>query len=147
MGFNISDILTGGIDKIIDSVGNAADKIFTSEQERKLLQNELEEIRANAKQQSETNTIALEKEITSRWKIDSENVVTRLIRPMTVFWSYFLFTIVILFDGNIGEFHINQAYVPMLETILVTVTIAYFSGRTVDKWRQNDSRNNGLDMF
>ncbi len=130
---NLSSLFTISIDKIIDSVGNAADKVFTSEEERKLLQNELEEIRLEAQKEAQDNTVELEKEITARWSLDKEHLITRAIRPMTVFWSYFLFTVVLLFDGNVGEFHINSAYIPMLETILVTVTIAYFGSRGVEK--------------
>ena len=48
MGINISDILTGGVDKIVDSVGNAIDKIVTSAEEKMILQNALEEIKLNA---------------------------------------------------------------------------------------------------
>jgi len=129
----ISDFLTGGVDKVIDSIGNAADKIFTNEEERKLLQNELEEIRLNAKLKATDQSVELEKEITKRWSLDKDHFITRAVRPMTVLWSYLLFTLVLLFDGNIGEFHINQAYIPMLETILVTVTIAYFGSRGIEK--------------
>lgn len=143
---DILKLFSGGIDKVIDSIGNALDKVITSEEERLLIQKELEEIRVNAKLQATDKSIEMEKEITSRWKIDSENIVTRLIRPMTVFWSYFLFTIVLLFDGNIGEFHINQAYIPMLETILVTVTIAFFGSRGLEKVTKT-FKGSELDLF
>ena len=142
---DIGSLFATSIDKIIDSIGNAADKIFTSEEERKLLQNELEEIRVAYKLDAQSNVLKMEKEITSRWKIDSENIITRLIRPLTVFWSYFLFTIVLIFDGNIGSFQINQAYIPMLETVLITVTVAYFSGRTFDKYTK--AKHGSVDDF
>ncbi len=142
----ILKLFSGGIDEIIDSIGNAADKIFTSEEERKLLQNELEEIRLNAKLKATDQTVELEKEITKRWSLDKDHVITRAVRPATVIWSYFLFTLVLLFDGNIGDFHINQAYIPMLETILVTVTIAYFGSRGVEKVTKT-VKGSELDMF
>ncbi len=143
---NLTDFLGSSIDKVIDSIGNAADNIFTNEEERKLLQNELEEIRLNAKLQAVDKQIELEKEITSRWKIDSEHIITRAVRPATVLWSYFLFTVVLMFDGNVGEFNVNQAYIPMLETILVTVTIAYFGSRGVEKVTKT-VKDSDLDLF
>ncbi len=142
----LSKIISSGVSDVIDSVGKVIDLTVTSEEERLLIQKELEEIRVNAKLQATDKSIEMEKEITSRWKIDSENIVTRLIRPMTVFWSYFLFTIVLLFDGNIGEFHINQAYIPMLETILVTVTIAFFGSRGLEKVTKT-VKGSELDLF
>ena len=36
-------------------------------------------------------------------------------------------------DGNIGGFSIKEAYIPILETIVITVTIAYFGSRGVEK--------------
>ncbi len=93
---NLTDFLGSSIDKVIDSIGNAADNIFTNEEERKLLQNELEEIRLNAKLQAVDKQIELEKEITSRWKIDSEHIITRAVRPATVLWSYFLLSLCLM---------------------------------------------------
>lgn len=48
-------------------------------------------------------------------------------------WSFVLLTIVMLLDGNIGEFTINEAYIPLLETIVVTSVVAYMGGRSVEK--------------
>ncbi len=143
---DILKLFSGGIDKVIDSIGNALDKVVTSEEERLLLQNELEEIRVNAKLQATDKSIEMEKEITKRWSLDKENMLTRAIRPLTVFWVYAIFTVAILFDGNIGEFHINIAYLPLLETILVTVTIAYFGSRGVEKTTKI-VKGNGLNLF
>jgi hypothetical protein len=36
-----SSILSGGVDKIVDSVGTAVDSIVTSDEERLILKNEL----------------------------------------------------------------------------------------------------------
>lgn len=135
-----------GIDKVIDSIGNALDKVITSDEERQLIQKEIEEIRVTAKLQATDKSIELEKEITKRWGLDKGNMLTRAIRPLTVFWVYFIFTIAILFDGNIGEFHINNAYLPLLETLLVTVTIAYFGSRGVEKTTKI-IKGSGLDLF
>ncbi len=51
-----------------------------------------------------------------------------------------------MFDGNVGEFNVNQAYIPMLETILVTVTIAYFGSRGVEKVTKT-VKDSDLDLF
>lgn len=143
---NLGNLFTSSIDKVVDSIGTALDKLITSDEEKKILQIELEKIRLNAKSQAADDTIELEKEITSRWNSDKEHLITRAIRPMTVFWSFFLFTVVLLFDGNIGDFHINAAYIPMLETILVTVTIAYFGSRGIEKTTKI-FKDSDMDLF
>lgn len=132
---NFGSILAGGIDKVVDSVGNAIDKLVTSDEEKLILKNALAEAKIKAALESENNYLRHEAEITKRWTSDNEHMLTRLVRPFVVAWSYILFTIVMLFDGNVGEFTINPAYIPVLETILITVTVAYFGSRGYEKGR------------
>lgn len=133
---DFKSLLTGGIDKIVDSVGNAIDKLVTSDEERLLLKNALIEAKLKAELESEANYTKIEQEITSRWVSDNEHTLTRLVRPAIVVWSYALFTIVVLFDGNIGDFKVREAYIPIIETTLVTTTIAYFGSRGYEKGRR-----------
>ena len=130
---NIQTLLAGGIDKVIDSVGNALDKLVTSDAEREEIKKELEQIKLNAILQSEDNALKLESQITDRWKSDNEHGITRLVRPSIVVWAFSLFTLVLLTDGNIGTFKINGAYIPILETVLVTTIVAYFGSRGIEK--------------
>ena len=130
---DLKSLLTGGIDKIVDSVGNAIDKLVTSDEEREQLKNALVELKLQASLETENAYLKQEQEITKRWLSDNEYAVTRLVRPAIVIWSYTLFTIAALFDGNVGEFSIKPAYLPMIETIVVTVTLAYFGSRGLEK--------------
>jgi len=143
---NVLDFFSSGIDKVVDSVGNTLDQLITSDEEREKLKNELEQIRVNAKLQATEKSIELEKEITKRWELDNSGTLTRLVRPLVLAWVYFVFTIAVLFDGNIGAFTINNAYLPLLETILVTVTIAYFGSRGIEKTTKI-LKDNNLDLF
>jgi hypothetical protein len=133
---NLLSILSGGVDKVVDSVGNAIDSLVTSDEERMQLRNALEEAKMAAMLQSENNYLKHEQQITERWVSDNEHVLTRLVRPAVVVWSYFLFTVVMLFDGNIGGFAVKASYVPVLETILITVTVAYFGSRGYEKGKR-----------
>jgi len=134
---NIASILAGGIDKVVDSVGNAIDKLVTSDEERLQLKNALMEAKLKAALESENNYLKHEQEITQRWVSDNEHSITRLVRPLVVVWAYTLLTVVMLADGNIGEFTIKNAYLPMLESIVITVTIAYFGSRGIEKTASN----------
>jgi len=133
MSLNITDIITGGIDKVIDSVGNAIDKLVTSDEERLILKSAMLDAKLKALKVAEEQSLQMEDEITKRWQSDNEHIITRAIRPSVVVWSYVLLTIAMFADGNIGTFQIKEAYIPLLETIVVTVTIAYFGSRGIEK--------------
>jgi hypothetical protein len=38
-----------------------------------------------------------------------------------------------LLDGNVGEFSINNAYLSIYNSLLITVVGGYFAVRTIDK--------------
>jgi len=136
MGLGIKDILTGGIDKVIDSVGNAIDKLVTSDEERLILQSAMLDAKLEAKRIAEEQSIKMEDEITKRWQSDNEHIITRMVRPAVVLWSYFVLSLAMFLDGNIQGFNIKPAYIPLLETIVVTVTVAYFGSRGIEKTSQ-----------
>ena len=77
--------------------------------------------------------IAEMKEATERLRIDSEHSITRLVRPVTYMFFSIVFFSLVFFDGNIGDFTVNKAYVPVIETIFSTMTVFYFSSRGFEK--------------
>jgi len=117
--------LTGGV---IKEVGNVIDKLTTTEEERleakKQLQIILEEADNNAQQQ-----------VTDRWNADmnSDSWLAKNIRPLVLVYLTFVFSLLSFTDGNIGEFKIAKEYIPIFQTLLVTVYGAYFVGRTWEK--------------
>lgn len=129
----LKSMFIGSADKLVDSVGEAIDRLVTSDEERILLKNALVEARLRADLEGEKNALVFEKEVTARWLSDNEHAITRLVRPAIVAWSYFLFSIAILGDGNVGDFTINPSYIPVIETIIITVTVAYFGSRGYEK--------------
>lgn len=129
----LSDIFGSAIDKVVDSVGESLDKIFTSDEERLLAQNELQKIRQAGRRDVIKLSNEYEKTITKRWQSDNEHFITRLVRPLVVIFLYCLFGVMALMDGNVGEFSINSAYIPVIQTLLVTVTVAYFGSRGIEK--------------
>ena len=59
--------------------------------------------------------------------------LSKNIRPMTLIFLTVCFVILSVFDGNLGEFRIGAAYVPVYQTLLMTVYAAYFAGRSIEK--------------
>ena len=117
--------LTGGV---IKEVGNVIDKLTTTEEERleakKQLQIIFEEADNNAQQQ-----------VTDRWNADmnSDSWLAKNIRPLVLVYLTFVFSLLSFTDGNIGEFKIAKEYIPIFQTLLVTVYGAYFVGRSWEK--------------
>ena len=128
-----TDIVTGSVDKVIGAAGKALDSLFTSDEERMKAQMLLDKVENEIRLELGKQALEYDREVTKRWQSDNENIITRLVRPSIVIWSYVLFTVVILMDGNVGEFHVNGAYIPVLETLIVTVTVAYFGSRGAEK--------------
>ncbi len=129
----LTNIFSEGASKVADSVGTALDGIFTSDEERLQLQNELNKAMNVFKQDMESKSIEYEKEVTKRWESDSEHTITRLVRPLSYIFILALFALMVLFDGNVGSISIKDVYVPVIETLLVTMTIAYFGSRGAEK--------------
>jgi len=65
--------------------------------------------------------------------MQSDSFLSKNIRPLILIYLTVIFTICAFFDGNIGEFMIAEEYIPIFQTLLVTVYGAYFVGRTWEK--------------
>jgi len=134
----LNAIFSSGVDKVVDSVAKGIDELFTSDEERLKAKNMLERIKNEARLEDKKISQQYEVEITKRWTSDNEHLVTRLVRPVSYLAILVLFGGVVLADGNIGAFKIgafkiNSAYIPLLETLLVTMTVAYFGSRGAEK--------------
>jgi|TARA_R110000796_G_scaffold26922_3_gene74352 hypothetical protein len=121
--------LTGGV---IKEVGNVIDKLSTSKEEKLIIKKQLkvifEEAEANA-----------QSEVTERWKADmnSDSFLSKNIRPAILIFLTVIFSALAFTDGNIGEFKIAEAYIPIFQTLLVTVYGAYFVGRSWEKAKKS----------
>lgn len=129
-----SDIFTGGVDKVVTAVTDGMDKLFTSDEEKIMLKNALQIEMNKLVVEMESKSNEYEQEVTKRWQSDNENMVTRLTRPIGFIYVYLLFGVVMLADGNIGNFHIKDTYIPLLETLLVTYTVSYVGSRGLEKY-------------
>ena len=128
----LSEIFSSSAGAIVDSIGKAADSLITSDEERIQLKNELVKIQLEATLKANAQANEAEEQITERWKSDNEHIITRLVRPLSFTWIILLFSVVIIGDTNWG-FTVKDAYIPVIETLLTTMTIAYFGSRGAEK--------------
>ena len=112
----------------IKDVGNIIDNLHTSKEEKAVAKQEMEQILAAAEH-------AAQAQVSARWEADLKHGswLSKNIRPLTLIFLTAIFTILSIFDGNIGEFTIGAAYVPVYQTLLMTVYAAYFAGRSIEK--------------
>jgi len=117
--------LTGGV---IKEIGGVIDKLTTTEEEKLTIKKQVLEIL----EQADTNAQA---QVTDRWKADmaSDSFLSKNIRPIILIYITVIFTALAFTDGNIGEFRIAKEYIPIFQTLLVTVYGTYFVGRTWEK--------------
>lgn len=134
----LSEIFSSSASAIVDSVGTAIDKLVTSDEERLAMKNELIKIQLEATLKANEQANEAEAQITERWKSDNEHVITRLVRPISFGWVIMLFSVVIIGDTNWG-FTVKDAYIPVIETLLVTMTVAYYGGRSFEKFKKGGS--------
>ena len=115
----------------IKDVGNIIDNLHTSEDEKLEAKQKLESLLIQAEQAAQT-------QVSQRWEADMKHGswLSKNIRPITLIFLTCVFVILSVFDGNIGEFTIGAAYVPVYQTLLMTVYAAYFAGRSIEKVRK-----------
>ena len=128
MGLGLGKLFSGGAGELVESVGGVLDNLTTSKEEKLQLKNELEKIVTEA-------NVKAQEAVSSRWVADmnSDSWLSKNIRPLTLVFLTSIFVIMSFFDGNIGDFAINDAYKPIYQTLLITVIGAYFGGRSFEK--------------
>ena len=122
-------LLSGGL---IKDVGNVIDKLTTTDEERLAAKQKIQELLEKADQDVQT-------QITERWKLDmqSDSFLSKNIRPLVLIYLTVIFTALAFFDGNIGGFQVDEAYIPIFQSLLITVYGAYFVGRTWEKSKKS----------
>ena len=115
----------------IKDIGKIVDDLHTSDEEREEAKQKITQILAEAEQ-------AAQAQVTARWEADLKHGswLSKNIRPITLVFLTAVFVILSVFDGNLGEFTIGESYIPVYQTLLITVYGAYFAGRSIEKVRK-----------
>ena len=113
---------------VIEKVGGVIDSLTTTEEERLEAKRKMEEVLMQAESQAQ-------EQVTRRWEADmkSDNWLSKNIRPLICIFLTAMFIVISIFDGNAGGFSIAPAYIPIYQTLLITVYGAYFAGRSIEK--------------
>lgn len=84
----------------------------------------------------EIDTIEIQ-EITNRWESDnlSDSWLSKNTRPITLIFLTISMTILILLDSFKIDFKVASEWVDLLKSLLITVYVAYFGSRGVEKFK------------
>ena len=106
-------LITGGL---IKDVGKVIDNLTTTDEERLAAKLKIEELLEQADKDAQD-------QVTARWESDmnSDSFLSKNIRPMVLIYLTSVCTILSFFDGNVGEFKIAEQYVPIFQSLLITV--------------------------
>jgi hypothetical protein len=125
----IIQAITGGLMK---DIGKVIDNLHTSDEERLEAKRKLQELFEQADKEAQD-------QVTERWKLDmqSDSFLSKNIRPLVLVFLTVMFTLFAFTDGNIGGFEVQKEYIPIFQSLLITVYGAYFVGRTWEKNKRN----------
>jgi len=80
-------------------------------------------------------------DITGRWEADasSDNKLAKIARPIIVLYLTLIVTVYIILDSA-GIFVMDSNWIDLMETLLVTVYVAYFGSRGIEKYTKIKSK-------
>lgn len=139
-----SNIFSGSIGTVIDSVGNAIDKLVTSDAEKLQLHNELAKIQIEAVLKEQELELKYEEEISKRHQADmtSDNWISKSIRPLTLIFILVMYSLLSISSGF--NFQVTESYVELLGQWGMLIMSFYFGGKTVEKVSQIVKGNNNV---
>ena len=122
------DLLGGIFSGLFNSAEGILDTTITNKEELQQVKKELQTILNDAEKNASN-------QVTERWKSDNlgDNKLSKNIRPMSLIFVTIVFVIISFMDGNVGEFNLNESYIPVYQTLLLAIYGAYFVGRTITK--------------
>ena len=121
-------IFGGAAKDVIDNVGNLVDRFVQTPDERSLFKKQMTNILIEAEAE-------IEKNITERWKADmnSDNKLSKSVRPMVLIFLIVATILLIFIDSGFINFAVDDEWKELLKILLITITAAYFGGRSYEK--------------
>ena len=123
----LKKLFSSGAKELVDSVGNAIDKIHTSAEEKELIKSEIEKHIFNYEEK-------IQQEVTKRWEADIQgNWLSKSVRPISLLFLLFVLTIFTLVDFSFIDLEIKDSWIDLWQLLAITAFGAYFGGRSYEK--------------
>ncbi len=123
----LKKLFSSGAKELVDSVGNAIDKIHTSAEEKELVKAEVEKHILNYEEK-------IQQEVTKRWEADMQgNWLSKSVRPISLLFLLFFLTVFTLVDFSFIDLEIKDSWIDLWQLLAITAFGAYFGGRSYEK--------------
>ena len=132
----ITKLFGGGAKNIAGSLTGIADKFIRTKEEKAEFEKQMTEIFINAEAEQQKN-------VTERWKADmaSDSKLSKSVRPVTLIFLFVSTVLLIFIDSGFINFAVDDEWKELLKMLLITITAAYFGGRSYEKG--NKIKQNG----
>lgn len=129
----LSEIFSSSVGEVVGKVGEAVDKLVTSDDERLRLANELKQIEIGAVLKSQELDVQFDQELTKRLQFDmaSDSWLSKNIRPLTLIFILVMYSLLSISSGF--QFKVTQAYIELLGQWGMLIMSFYFGGRSLEK--------------
>tara|TARA_Y100001937_G_scaffold94685_1_gene128454 strand:- start:6528 stop:6917 length:390 start_codon:yes stop_codon:yes gene_type:complete len=116
---------------LVKEVGNVVDNLTTTKQEKLDAKKQLKKVLLEYESK-------MQEQVTSRWLSDNNgSLLTKNIRPLALAFLTIMFVLISITSGNIGQFKIQNEFIPVYQTLLIVIYTAYFGGRSFEKIKKN----------
>ena len=123
----LKKLFSSGAKELVDSVGNAIDKIHTSAEEKELIKAEIEKHILNYEEK-------IQQEVTKRLEADIQgNWLSKSVRPISLLFLLFVLTIFTLVEFSFLDIEIKDSWIDLWQLLTITAFGAYFGGRSYEK--------------
>ena len=79
-----------------------------------------------------------QEDVTNRWRYDmeSDNFLSKNVRPLALIFLTVATVLIAISDSMNWNFNVDNSWIDLLKTLLITVYTAYFAGRSFEKYRK-----------
>jgi len=126
----LAKIFGGAAGGVADKLTNVVDKFVRTKDEKAQFEKEMTEIFIQAEAEQQKN-------VTERWKADmaSDNKLSKSVRPLSLIFILASTVLLIFIDSGFINFAVDNEWKELLKMLLITITAAYFGGRSYEKGR------------
>ena len=97
-----------------------------------------DEVRLEALKMLQDYELTEMKEVSERWANDmkSDSWLSKNVRPITLLYLLLVMSVLVFCDSIENGFAVKDIWVTLVESLLITVIIAYFGGRSAEKYKK-----------
>ena len=124
----LSKLFGDGAINVADKLSGIADKFIRTKDEKAQFEKDIQQMFIEAESE-------MQKNVSERWKADmaSDNKLSKSVRPLTLIFLFVSTVVLIFIDSGFINFAVDDEWKELLKMLLITITAAYFGGRSYEK--------------